>query len=297
MEWLDSKQNNPRTHWFRLGIRICRLFLSQPQQSSDLITASYDSAAIGYDQAWTSHMRELSLRMLEGLPVIRGERFIDLACGTGFVTGQLSHLMGQRVVGVDASSGMLAIAEKQYGNAANFVHADILEYLSSLGSCSIDGITCAWGLGYSRPLKLASQIARVLRPGGVWGIIDNSLFSLAGVMWASLQAFAEEPKALRHVLKVRFLPSSHVLSATMRRLGLGVRKQFDGSKSFWVPNGKRALDKLMATGAAAGFEFAAEPQLHDNIFDRFAQILDLKHTDSGIAITHRYLAATGSKPC
>ncbi len=52
----------------------------------------------------------------------------------------------------------------------------------------------------------------------------------------------------------------------------------------------------MATGAAAGFEFAADPQLHDSIFERFAQILDLKRTSSGVAITHRYLAATGSKP-
>src|SRR5687768_4108890 len=45
----------------------------------------------------------------------RGERVLDVACGTGIVTSQLPPLVGGtgRVVGLDINPGMLAVASAQ----------------------------------------------------------------------------------------------------------------------------------------------------------------------------------------
>jgi hypothetical protein len=157
-------------------------------------------------------------------------------------------------------------------------------------------ITCGWGLGYSRPVSVIRHAARVLRPGGRIGIIDNSLFSLAEVLWASTLAFAENPDALTHVMRVRFLPNSASLATIMRLHGLAVSHASDGSRTYFVPDGESAIARMTATGAAAGFEFAADDACRDQIFRRFAEILESRYkTQRGVPITHRYLTAIGTR--
>ncbi len=243
-------------------------------------------------------MRDLSSEMLDGLAPPAGASCIDLTCGTGFLTAQLAERTGTRPVGVDASEGMLTEARKQYGRQCDFVCADVLGYLRRRPARSADVITCGWGLGYTRPLAVIYQIARVLRPGGRVGIIDNNLFSLAGVLWSAMSAFAERPGELCHVMDVRFLPHSSVLACLMRCSGLGVRACWDGRRTYHVPDGRAAIDRLTATGAAAGFEFAVEPEKREEIFARFAEIIEDRSAGSGsVSITHRYLAAVGVKQC
>ncbi|MBL7134246.1 MAG: class I SAM-dependent methyltransferase [Phycisphaerae bacterium] len=291
----------PRRHWGRLMLRCAGLLLRPRAKTSDLVARSYDHIASGYDQVWTTHMRDLSLVMLGRLPLQKAgrgdERAIDLTCGTGFLTGELARLTGGQVVGVDASAGMLDEARRrQRGPGVRFVRADAVDYLRSLAPGSVDVITCGWGLGYTRPLAAVREISRVLRPGGCVGIIDNSLFSLAEVLWCSVLAFAERPEALAHVMKVRFLLGSVVLTAMMRACGLAVRWRLDGSRTYHVGDGESAIARLTATGAAAGFEFAAVEEHTDAIFSRFARIMEERYrTAEGVPITHRYLAAVGVK--
>jgi len=283
-------------HWLALAGRLIRLAGRSPAATSDLVCSSYDRIAGGYDEAWTAHMRELSLDLLDRLDPPAGARFIDLTCGTGFITAELARRCGTRPVGVDASAGMLDVARRGHGAACDFVVADVLEFLRARPGASADIITCGWGLGYTRPWKVLGQIARVLGPGGRVAIIDNSLFSLWRVLWCATKTFAERPEALDHVMKVRFLPSSGALAWMMRARGLRVTYAADGSKSRLVATGAEAIARLTATGAAAGFEFAARPDWKDDIFSRFARNLERDHAGpAGIPITHRYLAALGRK--
>jgi SAM-dependent methyltransferase len=234
--------------------------------------------------------------MLDRLAPPKDATCLDLTCGTGFVTGELAHRSGGRVVGVDASSGMLNVARKQWGERCIFVEADAVAYLRSLPRDSVDIITCAWGLGYTRPWTILHEAARVLRSGGRIGIIDNTLFSLAGVLRTSIFAFAEYPEALVHIMRVRFLPAGWFLALLMRMAGLAVVSTWDGAKTYHVPDGSAAIARLTSTGAAAGFEFAADERYRDEVFKRFAEILEETHRSSeGIPITHRYLAAVGQK--
>ena len=288
----------PPPRGLALGVRVARLAVDAPPRTTgDLVTASYDRVAPGYDAAWTDHMRGLTLEMLDRLGPRAGDAAIDLACGTGFLAEQLARRTGRRAVGVDASAGMLDEARRRRGDWADFVCADAVSYLESRPRASADLVTCGWGLGYTRPWRVVREAARVLRPGGRLGIIDNSLFSLAGVLGCSLLAFAERPEALAHLMKVRFLPASWALAAMLRAAHLAVRAAWGGSKTYAVATGDEAIARLTATGAAAGFEFAADPSARDAVFARFAEILAARcRTPQGIAITHRYLAAVGVKP-
>jgi len=292
----NPSDNRRRRRWAAFALRLGRLLWRQEHRTGDLVTASYDAIGPGYDEAWTAHMQPLTLEMLDRLAPPPGARCVDLACGTGFVTGRLSRRTHQAATGVDASGGMLDQARLKHP-ACRFVRADALEYLAGLPRGSVDVVTCAWALGYTRPLALIGQIARVLRRGGRVGIIDNTLFSLAGVLWASVLTFAERPAALRHAMKVRFLPHSSVLAGAMRLAGLGVRHAWDGAHAYWAVDGEEAIARLSATGAAAGFELAAADEHREAIFRRFAEILTARgDTARGVRITHRYLGVVGCKP-
>ena len=285
----------PRRRWLALGLRAAALLTRARTRTQQLIRDSYDQIAPGYDRAWTDHMRDLSVAMLDRLAPPPGARCADLTCGTGFVTGELAARTGGDVVGVDASAGMLDVARSAHARSCRFVLSDALTWLKRQPSRSFDVVTCGWGLGYTQPIRVVRQIARVCRVGGQVGIIDNSLFSLAGVLWGSLLTFAEQPAALRHAMKVRFLPHSIVLATIMRAAGLAVTDAWDGHKSYAVPDGRAAIARLTATGAAAGFEFAVDPDRRDAVFDRFAEILEARHSGGPVRITHRYLAAVGRR--
>jgi len=271
--------------------------LKGPHQTPFLVRRSYDRLAPGYDQAWTNHMRSRSLQMLDRLAPPENATCVDLTCGTGYVTGELARRTGGHVTGVDSSAGMLAVAREKHGHGCLFVQADAVDYLRSLPAHSVDVITCAWGLGYTRPWLMVREMARVLRSGGRAGIIDNTLFSLSGVLWASVLAFAEQPEVLVHVMQVRFLPAGWCLAFLMRMAGLAVLATWDGAKTYHVPDGQTAVARLTDTGAGAGFEFAADDLHREPVFRRFAEILECRYpAEQGIPITHRYLAAVGRKP-
>lgn len=285
-----------RRRWLALSARVARLLLRPPRRTADLVRRSYDRVAGGYDEAWTDHMRGCSHELLARLAPWRGAECLDLTCGTGYVTNELARQTDTRVQGVDASAGMLAQARAQFGTRCTFTQADATDYLRTHPRHSRDIITCAWGLGYTHPWRIIRAAARVLRPGGRLGIIDNSLFSLAGVLWTSVLAFAEQPHALVHAMQVRFLPGSWCLTLLMRAAGLAVLSAWDGTKTYRVPTGDAAIARLTATGAAAGFEFAADEHHRAAIFARFARLLEERYPGSaGIPITHRYLAAVGQK--
>jgi ubiquinone/menaquinone biosynthesis C-methylase UbiE len=281
-------------HYFRMLARILRL-LAASEDTSTFVNMSYDRVSVGYDEAWTSHMRGLTEAIVRRLDVRGGAACLDLACGTGYATNLLAELSGGSVTGVDRSSGMLDVARAQFGSRCQFIHSDVLEYLKTQPNESFDFVTCCWALGYSRPLSVLRQVSRILRPGGRAAIIDNTLFSLREVLYASFLAFSEKPDELRHLMRFRFLPGPWTLRATMRLAGLKSSYCRGGKHVYVVPSGEAAIARLRATGAAAGFEYAGGDG-GEEVFWRFAAIMEERYGRAdGIPIVHRYLEGIGQR--
>jgi ubiquinone/menaquinone biosynthesis C-methylase UbiE len=279
----------PKKHPLKMAHQLIRLGLCQANPAPECVTRSYNRISGGYDQTWTDHMRDLSTDLIDRVNPLPGDRALDLTCGTGFVTGLLAERTGERCVGVDRSDGMITQARANYGSTCDFVVQDILAYLETCEPDSFDVVTCAWGLGYSRPLAVLKGIRRVLKPGARVAIIDNTLFSLNRVMKASFLTFLEQPDTLKRVMRFRFLTGQAHLKWWFRLAGLCPQILDAGQRSYAVTGGANAIARLRATGAAAGFEYACDPVDEEVVFKRFAEILEQRYGQQGeVAITHRY---------
>jgi ubiquinone/menaquinone biosynthesis C-methylase UbiE len=288
----DKKQK----HYFKILKRIFYLLFLKPADSNFFVKKSYDHVSSGYDNAWTNHNRFLTESLIERLAPKQGDTCLDLTCGTGYATNLLSLKTQTRPTGVDISQGMLTEAEKNYGKTCNFIQSDILEYLRKQTSSTYDVITCCWGLGYSKPFTVLKEVKRVLKKGGKIAIIDNSLFSLKEILYCSFLAFAQQPDKLTNLMRFNFLTGKRHLYLLFKLLNTRSLYLCGSSKSYTVKSGLEAIDKLISTGAAAGFEYAADPLYQKEIFDRFAEIIEQKYmTQNGIVITHRYLAGIAQK--
>jgi ubiquinone/menaquinone biosynthesis C-methylase UbiE len=271
--------------------RLIYLYTRRPNPTDECVTSSYNHISTGYDEAWTSHMRDLSSQLVDRLAPAPDMQALDLTCGTGFVTGLLAEKTGQPSVGVDRSQGMIVQANASYGKTCQFVHQDILAYLKACPDRRYDLITCAWGLGYSRPLAVLRQAKRVLKPKGRIAIIDNTLFSLAEIMQCSFLTFLEQPDKLQRLMRFRFLTGKAQLRLWLHMAGLHPVYLAQGERSYRVSSGKQAVQRLQATGAAAGFEYATDPEHQEAVFERFSQILERRYLKEGhVRITHRYIA-------
>lgn len=88
---------------------------------------------------------------------------LDVACGTGIVTGRLAG-PGREIYGVDRSRGMLAFAGRRI--PGHFTRGDATRL--PFRAASFDAVVLIWVLHLLRDVPAAiAEAARVLRPGGV----------------------------------------------------------------------------------------------------------------------------------
>lgn len=98
-------------------------------------------------------------------------RVLDLACATGVLSRRLAT-PGRYIVGVDLAGANVAAATRLGGG--EFVQAD-MRYLP-FASGSFDAVVSSLGLGVvADRSQLLAEVARVLRPGGVFAALTPSL--------------------------------------------------------------------------------------------------------------------------
>jgi ubiquinone/menaquinone biosynthesis C-methylase UbiE len=126
------------------------------------VEAGYTRWAPRYDGPNPAIAREEPIvhEMVASVPV--GDA-LDAACGTGRHAAHLAGL-GHRVVGVDATEAMLAVARDKVPGAD--FRLGRMEALP-LDDSSVDLVTCALALTHVEDLEpVMREFARVLRPGG-----------------------------------------------------------------------------------------------------------------------------------
>jgi ubiquinone/menaquinone biosynthesis C-methylase UbiE len=139
----------------------------------------WDKAAGSYEPFWSAQLLPAQDRLLELVSLQPDEHVLDIACGTGLVTRRAALAVGPhgRVVGTDLSQRMVDRARED-AVARGLAHVEYQRMDAEaldLPDASFDAVLCALGLMYvPDPLKAATEMWRVLKPGGraaaaVWG--------------------------------------------------------------------------------------------------------------------------------
>ena len=132
-----------------------------------LVQTGYEQAASRYDE-WSKSVdaepRHSYVTLLNGL-LQRGSRVLELGCGTGLATRQLTQSF--EVVAIDFASSCLDLA-RQAAPQASFVRADMTQF--ACRSASFDAVVAFYSLIHvprAEQPRVLRDVARWLRPGGV----------------------------------------------------------------------------------------------------------------------------------
>ena len=149
--------------------------------------AAWDDSAEGWRRWWPAFERAAQLvndKLVALAQVRAGSRVLDIATGSGepaLTAARVCGLTG-RVVALDLSAGMLAIARERI-DAARLANVELVESdAASLAfdSHSFDAALCRWGLMFMPDLdSVLRGLHRVLKPGArfataVWSSGDKA---------------------------------------------------------------------------------------------------------------------------
>ena len=146
-------------------------FYTSDRQRPTFVRELFDASASHYD--WVSGVMSLGSdkayrrRVLKANGLVPGMRVLDLACGTGMVSGPAWRIVGPQgsVVSLDAS--MMMLREGVEKGRTTLPLQGRCEQLPSLGNV-FDFLCMGFGLRHMADLGGAfSECYRVLRPGGI----------------------------------------------------------------------------------------------------------------------------------
>ena len=148
----------------------------QVAQMFDTISNEYDGLnrviSFGIDLKWRN-------KVVEIVGLQNPDSILDIATGTGDLAINLTKTNAKKIIGLDISEGMLNVGRekinlKQLNHTIDMVVGDS-ENLP-FDNDSFDAITVAFGVRNFETLeKGLSEILRVLRPGGIFVILETSV--------------------------------------------------------------------------------------------------------------------------
>lgn len=153
---------------------LARQCLSSTERGYDLLAPKFD-----YTPFRTPH------EVLAGLAEVVGREIpiddaLDVCCGTGAAIGMLRSLCRRRIVGIDFSPGMLAIAREQFplslvDPAAELIRGDVLDMHFDR---EFDLAVTVGSLGHILPKdepRFIERIHAALRPGGRFAFVTAEM--------------------------------------------------------------------------------------------------------------------------
>ncbi|MGY1689217.1 class I SAM-dependent methyltransferase [Geodermatophilus sp. SYSU D01105] len=128
--------------------------------------SSFGSVAAGYATLRPTYPAEVVAFLLGERP----RRVVDLGAGTGLLTGVLLAA-GHAVVAVDPAEGMLAELRARHPEVEALVGG---AEAVPLPDAAVDAVVAGQAAHWFQPAPAAAEMRRVLRPGGVVGLVWNT---------------------------------------------------------------------------------------------------------------------------
>ena len=124
-----------------------------------------------------------------------GERWLDLACGTGAVAERLARA-GASVSGIDFSAPLVETAKRRAGELGLEIDYAVgdAENLEGIEDGAFDGVTSVFGIMFAPDQHAAaSELARVVRGGGGIGLATWAPDGMVGRLFRMIGEFQPPP--------------------------------------------------------------------------------------------------------
>jgi SAM-dependent methyltransferase len=166
-----------------------------PEAFNAFEAAGWNAKAAGYDELAGQITGRMVEPLLDAADVGSGLRVLDIATGPGYAAARAAA-RGARVVGVDVSEAMVALAKARYPELEfRQANAEQLPFDNS----AFDRVVANFALlHFGYPERAAAEFARVLSPGGrfaftVWDVPDRA--RLLGVFLDAVEEAGAAPPA------------------------------------------------------------------------------------------------------
>ncbi|MDO5581014.1 MAG: class I SAM-dependent methyltransferase [Planctomycetia bacterium] len=266
-----------------LNIRVCLFALSGKWLDSSEIRKDYDDLAADYDRTWLVHLKETTGSLISLLPdsLDPGSTILDLGCGTGWSSGELTaRYPNARIIGIDLSPGMLKEAESRVKEipAIQLIEGDLLDDLQQREPNSADLIFSAWAIGYSDPNRFICEAGRVLRPGGSLAAVVNKMDTLPAVFDAYRKTMYRFPHHFQKAFLPKFPYDSSQVKSRLARSGFEIVHFQDFQLSIPIPPQGDRVNMLLKTGILAGFDELLPLRTNAKVRDFFSRELGSEET-------------------
>lgn len=204
----------------------------QVEQMFDTISGNYDSLnrmiTFGTDQGWRRKVLKL---VSEQKP----NTILDIATGTGDLAILLSKTDAPKITGLDLSAGMLEVGKQKIKNLNLENRIDMVQGDSEnlpFEDNSFDAITVGFGIrNFENLEKGLSEILRVLKPGGIFVILETSVptkfpckqgyfFYTQNIMPFMGKLFSKDQNAYKYLSdSAKNFPFGEALNNILRKVG------------------------------------------------------------------------------
>jgi demethylmenaquinone methyltransferase/2-methoxy-6-polyprenyl-1,4-benzoquinol methylase len=165
--------------------------MANPDAKPALVQALFNQLAPHYDKL--NDVISLGLhrgwkrQACQSLGLQAGQTALDVCTGTGDLAAILAEMVGQqgKVIGIDFSSAMLAVATQRWHNQPHITFTQGDAMALPLADASVDAAVMSFGLRNVANTQTAlAQLVRVVKPQGRIAILDTCPTpSLPGFKW------------------------------------------------------------------------------------------------------------------
>lgn len=143
----------------------------------------------------TETIADIHETVIERLAPEPGERWLDLACGTGAVAERAAR-RGARVTGIDLAPALLQTAQERARAAGLEIDYRVgdCENLTEIGDGTYDCVSSTCGIMFAPDhAATAGELARVLRPGGRLALANWEAHGGVGELFTLMAPYQPPP--------------------------------------------------------------------------------------------------------